>query len=81
MARVYASADPFDGELLKGRLEAEGIPTMLKGEGEGPYRSGPVYLWVRSEDELTARAVIDAVRSGAFELPCEDPDAVSAGGD
>jgi hypothetical protein len=72
LAQVYASGDPFEGELMKGRLEAEGIPAMLKGEGEGPYRFGPVYLWVRDEDELTARAVVDAVRSGAFALQSVD---------
>jgi hypothetical protein len=66
--RVYASGDPFAGELMKGRLEAEGIPVMLKGEGEGPYRTGAVYLWVPEEFETQARTVIDAVESGAFAL-------------
>jgi Putative prokaryotic signal transducing protein len=72
LVQVYASGDTFDGELVKGRLEAEGIPAILKGEGEGPYRFGPVYLWVRSEDETTARAVVDAVQSGAFALEADD---------
>jgi hypothetical protein len=66
--RVYASGDPFAGELMKGRLEAEGIQVMLKGEGEGPYRTGAVYLWVPQEFETQARTVIDAVESGAFAL-------------
>ena len=66
--RVYASGDPFAGELMKGRLEAEGIQVMLKGEGEGPYRTGAVYLWVPQEFEIQARTVIDAVESGAFAL-------------
>lgn len=66
LARVYASADAFDGRLMKGRLEAEGITVILKGEGEGPYRMGPVYLWVAADDETRATAIVDAVRSGAF---------------
>jgi hypothetical protein len=66
--RVYASGDSFAGELMKGRLETEGIPVMIKGEAEGPYRMGPVYLWVPESFEAQARAVIDAVLSGAFAL-------------
>jgi Putative prokaryotic signal transducing protein len=72
LVRVYASPDPFDAELMRGRLESEGIPTMVKGEGGGPYRFGPVYVWVRGEDELTARTVLDAVRSGAFALEVDE---------
>jgi hypothetical protein len=71
LVRVYATADRFEGELMKGRLDAEGIPVLLKGEGEGPYRSGPVYLWVRADDEAPARATIEAVQSGAFALDPE----------
>ena len=75
LVRVFSSGDAFMGELMRGRLEAEGIPVMLKGEGGGPYHAGPVYLWVPPESELTARAVVDAVASGAFaidELPEDD---------
>ena len=66
--RVYASGDTFAGELMKGRLESEGIPVMIKGEGEGPYRMGPVYLWVPEAYRARASAVIDAVESGAYAL-------------
>lgn len=66
LVRIYATGDAFEGELLRGRLEAEGIRVLLKGDGEGPYRVGPVYLFVPSEDETDARAVIEAVASGAF---------------
>ena len=75
LVRVFSSGDAFMGELMRGRLEAEGIPVMLKGEGGGPYHAGPVYLWVPQESESTARAVVDAIASGAFaidELPEED---------
>ncbi len=71
------AAIPSTVSCVKGRLQAEGIPAMLKGEGGGPYRFGPVYLWVRGQDEATARAVVDAVRSGAFEIPSEELQAVS----
>ena len=61
--------DAVQAELIRGRLEVEGIPVLHKGDGEGPYRAGAVHVWVRAEDETTARAIIDAVMSGAFELP------------
>ena len=41
---------------------------MLKGEGEGPYRAGPVYVWVSAEQEKTARGIVEAVESGAYAL-------------
>lgn len=78
--RVYATADHTAGMLMRGRLEAEGISVMLKGEGEGPYRAGPVFLWVAPEDEAAAIGVIDAVESGAFaidenaDVGVEEPD-------
>lgn len=68
VVKVFATPDTVAGEMMKGRLEAEGIPTMVKGDGEGPYRAGPVYLWVAAEHEAAARDVVEAVRSGAFEL-------------
>jgi hypothetical protein len=72
LTRIYASGDSFAGELMKGRLEAEGIAVMMKGEGEGPYRTGPVYLWVNQEDADRARSVMDAVDSGAFAVTDDD---------
>ena len=68
LVRVYASGDTFAAELMRGRLEAEGITVLAKGEGEGPYRMGPVYLFVPASDETRARMVVDAVESGAFAL-------------
>ena len=64
--RVYATGNAVEGELTKGRLEAEGIKVMVKGEGEGPYRAGPVYLWVAPEDEARARAIIEGIAAGAY---------------
>jgi hypothetical protein len=68
LVQVYASADAIDVQLMRGRLETEGISCMLKGEPEGPYRMGPAYLWVPVEDEDRAKTIIDAVRSGAYAL-------------
>jgi hypothetical protein len=72
LVRVFASGDSVAGEMMRGRLEAEGINAMLKGEGEGPYRAGPVYVWVPAEDEAAAREIVTAVESGAFALDDAD---------
>jgi hypothetical protein len=75
LVQIYASADTTDGLLMQGRLEIEGIPVMLKGESEGPYRMGPTYLWVPAERQADARAIVEAVRAGAFALD-EDADGI-----
>jgi Putative prokaryotic signal transducing protein len=72
LVRVYGSGNTFDGELTKGRLEAEGIPVMMKGEGEGPYRAGPVDLYVPADREADARAVLDAIERGAYAVDEDD---------
>ena len=77
LVRVWATGDAVEGELLRGRLEAEGVPVLLKGDGEGPYRAGPVYLFVPVEHEQEARALLEAVASGelAAELDATFDDA------
>jgi len=67
LVQVYATGSLTDGHLVKGRLEAEGIPVLLKGEGEGPYRMGPVYVWVPSGLELQARMILESLSSA--EIP------------
>ncbi len=63
--RIYSTPSLTDGYLAKGRLEAEGIPVLVKGEGEGPYRMGPVHLWVPEGLEVQARMILDAVHDGS----------------
>src|SRR5512141_1903908 len=72
LVRVYASGDTFAAELMRGRLESEDIPVLVKGEGEGPYRMGPCYLWVSAEDATRARVIVEAVESGDFALADEE---------
>jgi len=57
-----------DGYLLRGRLEADGIPVVLKGEGEGPYRMGPVHVFVPVEFEVQALMIIEEIRSGRLRV-------------
>ena len=67
-----------EGFLAKGRLEAEGIPVLSKG-GDGPYRMGPVHLFVPEELEVQARLVLDTIgeapggdATGSSDLPAGD---------
>jgi len=61
---VFASSRIPDGMLIKGLLESDGIPVVLKGESEGPYRVGPVFLWVPEEFEVQARLLLEDALSG-----------------
>lgn len=67
LVRVFSSPRPIDGELVKARLEDEGIPALLKG-ADGPYPTGPVHLFVREEFEDEARRVIDAIQRGEYAV-------------
>jgi hypothetical protein len=75
---IRAVPNATEGHLLKGRLEAEGIPVLVKGEGDGPYRFGPLYLWVHEENEIQARLILAEVDGGSLtidendDLPGED---------
>jgi hypothetical protein len=63
LVRVLSTPSAIEGQLAKGRLEAEGIPVLLKGEGEGPYRMGPAQLFVPSSFEAQARLILETVES------------------
>ena len=55
-----------EAEIAKGRLETEGIPVDLRGEGgEGPYPVGPAELLVRSRFEAQARRVLEQAERGS----------------
>ncbi len=72
LVRVYSTGRIFDGELTKARLEDEGIPVLLKGEGNGPYRMGPVHLFVSEEQEARAREIIEAIARGEYATEDQD---------
>ncbi|HEX6844757.1 MAG TPA: hypothetical protein VF235_06525 [Actinomycetota bacterium] len=72
LVRVYATGDHVGAQLMMARLEAEGIPVLRKGGGEGPYRAGPDYLFVPRAHEAQARTIVDAMESGSFALTDED---------
>lgn len=56
---VFSTASVPEGVLAKGRLEAEGIPVLMKGEVDGPYRMGPVHLFVPEGFVIQARLALE----------------------
>ncbi|KQC31771.1 hypothetical protein AAY42_14055 [Flagellimonas eckloniae] len=64
---------PADVQIIKGRLEAEGIPVFLKDENtinSDPLISGAiggVKLQVYSTDKERAKAIYDAIRNYATD--------------
>jgi hypothetical protein len=67
LVRVLSTPSAVEGEVAKGRLEAEGIPVLLKGESEGPYRMGPAQLFVPSGYEAQARLILESLDAGDEE--------------
>jgi hypothetical protein len=76
--RILTTPDVFEGVIVRSRLEDEGIPVMTNG-GEGPYRMGPVHVYVPAEFEVQARLVIETLRSGGAD-EAWDADEPSMGG-
>ena len=68
LVRVYETADPIRGLLVRGLLEAEGIDVLAKGEGSGPYRMGPVILFVPDTSSDRAKELITASEEGSLAL-------------
>jgi hypothetical protein len=77
LVRVFETRDPVRGLLVRGLLEAEGIDVLAKGEGSGPYRMGPVILFVPDDASGRASELIQAAEDGSLALtpgdvPSED---------
>ena len=72
LVRVYETRDPVRGLLVRGLLEAEGLDVLAKGEGAGPYRMGPVILFVPEDASERARELVAAAEEGSLALTTED---------
>ena len=56
---VLSTSSVPEAEVAKALLEEEGIPVLVKGGAEGPYRFGPVDLLVPADLETRARQVLE----------------------
>jgi hypothetical protein len=71
---VFSTPSWVEGEIAKGRLEAEGIPVDIQGPAEGPYPVGPAELFVPSRFEAQARRILEQIESGSDEVPDDRED-------
>jgi hypothetical protein len=65
---VFSTASIPEGLLVRGLLESDGIPVQVKGESEGPYRMGPVHIWVPAAFEVQARLLLEEAASRGDDL-------------
>jgi len=64
---------------MRGLLEAEGLDVLAKGEGSGPYRMGPVILFVPDDVSGRATELIAAAEDGSLALGLDElPDDAQA---
>jgi len=63
LVRVLTTASILEGEIVRSRLEDEGIPVLLKGGGSDPYRMGPSHVFVPVEFEVQARLVLETLET------------------
>ena len=61
LVKVLSVPSIMEGEIVKARLEGEGIPVLLKGGGNDPYASGVAHVFVPSEFEAQARLLLEDV--------------------
>jgi hypothetical protein len=78
LVRILTTPDVFEGMIVRSRLEDEGIPVMTSGD-DGPYRIGPVHVFVPAEFEVQARLVIDTLRAAAAVADAPDEPDPGAG--
>ena len=77
LVQVWSTGDPMIAELTRARLEDAGIDVLVKSSmgGTNAYPVGPSYLFVKAEQEQDARAVIEAIESGAYAIDDDDVEA------
>jgi len=78
LVTVYISTGLLGAEVIKGKLEAAGIPALLSYESAGPVIGiiidglGEVKVQVPQEFEKEARALIEPVAAGDKETEDEE---------
>jgi Putative prokaryotic signal transducing protein len=61
LIEVLSTSSILEGEIVKARLEDEGIPVLLKGGGADPYGVGSAHVFVPADYEVQARLVLEGV--------------------
>ena len=78
LQEVYLAAGLLQAEIVKGRLEAEGIPVLLKYESLGPVMGltvdglGQVQVLVPADLAGHARSILEEEAIAADDLPWDE---------
>ena len=70
---ITSYSEPLEAHIVKGRLEAEGIPTYIANEhhiSAAWYLSnalGGVKIQVHKQDQIKAKNIINLLRDGEYE--------------
>jgi hypothetical protein len=65
---VLSTPSILEGEIVRSRLEDDGIPVLLKGGGGDPYRMGPAHVFVPAAFEVQARLILDSLAGASEDL-------------
>ena len=81
LVQIWSTGDAMNAEMARARLEDAGIDVLVKSSmgGSSAYPVGPSYLFVKAEQEQDARAIIDAIESGAYAIDDEDVEEADQG--
>ena len=58
MVRLLSAQGAFHARVVAARLGADGIPTELRGNVDGPYPMGEVQVYVPEDDLDAARDIL-----------------------
>lgn len=75
---VFTAATIPEGLAARGLLESQGIVVETKGEVDGPYRFGPVYLYVAEEFEPQARLLLEDLAAPDAAAEAEEAESSQA---
>jgi hypothetical protein len=75
---VFTAATIPEGLAARGLLESQGIVVETKGEVDGPYRFGPVYLYVAEEFEPQARLLLEDLAASNESEEAEEAESSQA---
>ena len=70
LVEVFATPSAPEAEVVRSLLEAAGLPVVVRGMTQGPYRMGATYLCVPADLEAEAQLVIEGAKEdGAAASP------------
>lgn len=65
LVNILTTSSVVESEIARGRLESQGIPVLLKGQGlDAPYPTGPVDVFVPAPLAGRARHLLDESTHG-----------------